>query len=126
MCFHWSFILHPLSCGIIGLPAPDVRQLAMGRNVSRLGDDDEARFGLGPIEVADELAVDLVQLELSEGLEIQLGENSDIVLVVKKQPLVTGFGNTRSQGVSGLATIHNASKSPERAGGQLRNPRVLV
>jgi hypothetical protein len=34
--------------------------LALAKNSSRLGDDDEVLFGLGPIEIADELAEDLV------------------------------------------------------------------
>jgi hypothetical protein len=79
---------------------PDVRQLAVGKNGSSLEDEDEALFGLGPIEVADELAAGLVQLELSECSEMQPWKNSDIVLVGKKQPLVTGYGNTLLRGVS--------------------------
>jgi hypothetical protein len=92
-----------------------------------LGDDDEVLFGLGPIEIADELAEDLVQLEQSVGLEIQPLENSVIESMVKKQTLVTRYRNTLSQGVSGLSAVYNTSKSSETACGQFpRNPRVLV
>jgi hypothetical protein len=109
---------HQVAC------TPDVHQLAVGKNGSGSEGEDEALFGLGPIGITDELTT---ELGLSKCSELQLWKSSDSALVEKKQPLVTGFGNTLSRRVNRLAAVDKASKTPERASVQfLCNPRVLV
>jgi hypothetical protein len=102
---------------------PDLRQLMVGESVSNSEGEDENLFGLGPVDFAHDLAVELGQ----KGSELQCWQNSVSGSMGKKQPLLAEFGSTPSRQGSGFAAVDKTSKTPEGAGVQsLQNPRVLV